>query len=152
MNQTNPITWTAPNCSTPEERAHAKELYEQGMIVPEIAEQLNRANSTVYEWITGRSKQSTDYKIQEWKGKASDDEKLEAVRLFQQHGSVNEVCKILDRSYDTVRRWLKAHGVDTSKPKTHTIESGLQAELKMLRAENQKLKDTIVSLAAQLTK
>ena len=152
MTEENPVTWTAPNCSTPKERAHAQELYESGLTIPEIARQISRANSTVYAWITGDSSHHGDnYKVKSWKGKAGPEEKAEAVQLFKAHRSISKVCELTDRSYDTVRRWLKQAGIDTSaKPKETTEVEALKAQLAELKAENQKLKDTIISLANKL--
>ena len=151
MFTSNPSTWTAPNCSTPEERGTARLMYDQGSTIPEIAQHLGRATSTIYEWITGKTKQCDDYKVKEWKGKATEDEKQQAVVLYQQHQSIGTVCQLLDRSYDTVRRWLKEAGVDTSgKPKQVNELEQLRAQLAALKLENEQLKNTIIKIAGNL--
>ncbi len=84
------------------------------------------------------------YKITSWKGKSSSDERAEAVELYAELGSIPKVCVRMDRNYETIRRWLKQAGVDTSTPKTKQTKSELIAELK---AENEELRDIIAQLA-----
>lgn len=140
----NPITWTNPNCSQPDERQQAAELYEQGWSCAAIASELNRAHSTVWGWF---NTSTDDYKIKEWKGKASDDEKQMAVVHYEHLGSIPKVCEIMDRSYDTVRRWLKEAGIDTSPKKSKKVVQ-LKQRVVELEAENKKLRAAIQALTA----
>ena len=148
----NPRTWTAPNCSTPEERQQAKVLYEGGMSITEVAEQLNRSSSAVYEWVSGNASPS-GYTIKEWKGKAGAEEKQKAIDVYKKHKSIPKVCKEVDRSYETVRRWLKDAGVDTSQhvSKTKQVKKNnrLEQENAELRAEIAKLKAALAALVSQ---
>lgn len=135
------------------DREKATILYEGGMNPNQIAIQLERPRSTIYDWF-GYTRPE-DYKIKEWKGKATDEEKNQAVEYYYQLGSIPKVCEAADRSYETIRRWLKDAGVDVSKPyskpKSHKKLLRLETEVEQLQKENDELR-AIISQLAQLKK
>jgi transposase-like protein len=132
--------------NTPDIRLEATDLYEQGWSIAAIASELQRPHSTVWGWF---NTSTDDYKIKEWKGKATDDEKQMAVVHYQHLGTIPKVCEVMDRSYDTVRRWLKEAGVDTSPKKS---KSGgkkvlqLKQRVEDLEAENARLREALAVL------
>ena len=135
---TNPSTWTAPNCSSPEEREAASKLYEQGYNINQIAQTIDRSYSTVARWFG--TEDTTDYTIKEWKGKAQPEEKENAVKAYKRLGSIPKVCEEVDRSYDTVRRWLKEAGVDCSQKRSKSKKNKCKNRLAELEQENKELR------------
>ena len=114
MFTSNPSTWTAPNCSTPEERGTARRCMTKAQPSLRLLSILDVPPPLSMNGSLAKTKQCDDYKVKEWKGKAAEDEKQQVGAPYQQHQSIAKVCQLLDRSYDTVRRWLKQAGVDTS--------------------------------------
>ena len=124
------------NYSTPEERQRAKELHEQGLTIQAIATELNRGATTISTWLDGREV----YRIQDWKGKATDAEKAEAVKLYSELRNIQKVCEQVDRSYETVRRWLKNAGVDCSQKRCKSKKNKEKKRIAELEKENQELR------------
>ena len=148
----NPTNWTNPYCSQPDERSKATELYEQGWSIAAIASELNRAHSTIWGWF---NTSTDDYKIQEWKGKASPEEKQKAVEAYLRLRTIPKVCAELDRSYDTIRRWLHEAGIDTSKPvsksKIKKDKSKADKKIAKLEAQVAELESRLAAMEQQLT-
>ena len=142
MTTTNPITWTNPESSTPEERELAQKLYDGGMSIAEVSDAIGRASSTIHRWVSENFTRK-NYKIEEWKGKATPEEKQLAVETYLTYKSIPKVCEVMDRSYDTIYRWLKGAGIDTSVPKT-------KSKSKKVVRENLKLEKKIIKLESRL--
>lgn len=147
----NPDNWSNPNCSSPEERERAAQLYADGWNINQIAIEIGRSHSTVWNWF---NRTTDDYRINEWKGKSNPKEREEAVSAYKRLGSITAVCRELDRSYDTIRRWLHSAGIDTKPkppaPKTTTkkgADATLQKRVEELELENEKLRAVIQQLA-----
>lgn len=145
------MTTLSDTLSLEQQRETARMLYGQGHDINEIATSLDRPYNRIWNWVTGGS---TDcYKIKAWKGKSSAEERQRAVDLYHELGTIPKVCQAMDRNYETVRRWLKNAGVDTSikpKPKTTTKKSKLEQRIAELEEENKKLRETIVKLASTI--
>lgn len=146
MTKTNPITWTNPDSSTPEEREQVKFLYSQGMTYEEIGKKIGRGTTFVHRWVKDYS---NIYKIQEWKGKATQEEKDRAVIAYETYQSIPKVCEELDRSYDAIYRWLKEAGIDTSHPQPHYKKKPTKKQNKELERKVSRLETRIIELEAQ---
>lgn len=159
------IMTTTPETSTQQERDRAKELSAQGLSYEEVGQELGRATSTIHRWVTDYDYRCPSYKIQEWKGKSKQEEKDLAVETYLVYQSIPKVCEVMDRSYDTIYRWLKGAGIDTSQSMTKTksskkVRDGVRDKIKLekkivkldkriaeLEAQNDELRNVVATLA-----
>ena len=118
MSNTSPTNGAAP--STPEERERAKSLHSQGLTYEEISQEMERGLSTIHRWVKDYD---NVYKIKEWKGKATQEEKDIAIQAYSFCQNIQKVCELTDRNYGTIYRWLTEAEVDTSKPVTRNKSS-----------------------------
>ena len=118
MSNNSPFVYHEP--ATPEERATAKLLHSQGLNYEEISKTMGRASSTIHRWVKDYD---NVYKIKEWKGKATQEEKDDAIQAYLIHQNIQKVCELTDRNYGTIYRWLTEAGIDTSKAITKTKSS-----------------------------
>ena len=118
MSNTSPTNYAEP--STPEERDRAKLLHSQGLNYEEISQEMGRASSTIHRWVKDYD---NVYKIKEWKGKATQEEKDIAIQAYSFCQNIQKVCELTDRNYGTISRWLTEAEIDTSKPVTRNKSS-----------------------------
>ena len=149
MTQTIPINKTDETSTRDEDRQQAQRMYDQGESIGEIANQLDRAYSTVWNWFNTKD---NSYRILSWKGKATDVEKQQAVDAYERLGTIAKVCEEVDRNYNTVSRWLKEAQVDTSRPTTKSSgkkTKQLKNRVFELEEENARLKEVIQILTTK---
>lgn len=140
------IMTTTPETSTQQERDRARLLHAEGMSYETISQLMNRGTSTIHRWVKDYD---NTYKIQEWKGKAKQEEKDLAVETYLVYQSIPKVCEVMDRSYDTILRWLKQAEIDTSCPTPQNKSKKTVREKIKLEKKVVKLETRIVELEAQ---
>lgn len=88
---------------------------------------------------------ATTYRIQEWKGKSGEEERLEAVDRYQQLKNVAAVARVMDRNDNTIRRWLKEAGVEID-PNPLKKSKNAQQQIRELQEENSRLRNALMSI------
>ena len=120
-------------------------------MIKDIAAVMNRTSTTICEWVNKNKKPYEEkfHKIEEWKGKSSDDERQKAIDLYNDYHNIVTVTRLMDRSYTTIKRWLDEAGIDTSRkvrPAKRSKQSTYLKRIQELEEENAKLKKAIQEL------